>query len=174
MGAIGNAVVQRLEGFEVDIIGVRYTPEKGGPTDEVIGFDYEDLHGALARTDYLVLATPLSDTTRELIGEEELATLPPNAVVVNASRGAVVDTDALLESLQKGGIRGAALDVTEPEPLPNDHPLWEMENVLMTPHMGGHTPMHWDRLADILAENVSKLGEGMSGSMTNRVSTGDD
>jgi phosphoglycerate dehydrogenase-like enzyme len=174
LGAIGEAIVQRLEGFDVDTIGVRYTPEKGGPTDEVIGFDYEDFHRALARTDYLVLATPLSETTRELMGKEEFATLPPNAVVVNASRGGVVDTDALLESLQKEGIRGAALDVTNPEPLPNDHPLWEMENVFITPHMGGHTPKHWDRLADILAENVDKLEGDVRTSLTNRVSIEND
>jgi phosphoglycerate dehydrogenase-like enzyme len=174
MGEIGKAIIQRLEGFGVKTIGVRYTPEKGGPTDEVIGFDYEDFHEALSRTGYLVLATPLSDTTRGLLGKEEFATLPPEAVVVNASRGAVVDTDALLESLQKEGIRGAALDVTDPEPLPKEHPLWDMENVFITPHMGGHTPKHWDRLADILAENVEKLGEDTTGSMINRVSAGND
>jgi phosphoglycerate dehydrogenase-like enzyme len=174
MGAIGHAVAQRLEGFEVDTIGVRYTPKKGGPTDEVVGFDYEDFHDALSRTDYLVLTTPLSDTTRGLIGKAEVGTLPPDAVVINASRGKVVRTDALLAALQKEGIRGAALDVTDPEPLPNDHPLWEMDNVLITPHMGGHTPKHWDRLADIVAESVTKLDEGTTASISNRVSIGDD
>jgi len=169
LGAIGRAFVQRLRGMDVHTIGVRYTPEKDGPTDEVVSFDDRDLHEALSRTDYLVLSTPLSDTTRGLVGESELATLPPEAVVINVCRGGVLDTDALLRSIQKEDIRGAAMDVTDPEPLPADHPLWKMDNVLITPHMGGHTPKHWDRLADILAENVRKLDEGDAGSLRNQV-----
>lgn len=159
LGAIGQAFTKRLQGMDVHTIGVRYTPEKGGPTDEVIGFDDRDFHEALSRTEYLILSTPLSETTRKLISAPELATLPPEAVVINVCRGAVLDTEALLHSIQKEDIRGAAMDVTDPEPLPSDHPLWQMDNVLITPHMGGHTPKHWDRLAEILAENVRKLDE---------------
>jgi phosphoglycerate dehydrogenase-like enzyme len=160
LGSIGQAVVQRLAGFEVETIGIRYTPEKGGPTDEVLGFD-DDVHEAFARSDYVVLACPLNDLTRGMVGEAELATLPPNAVVVNAARGGLVDTGALVSALQTEGIRGAALDVTDPEPLPADHVLWELENCLITPHTGGHTPKHWDRLADIVAGNVDALdGDG--------------
>jgi phosphoglycerate dehydrogenase-like enzyme len=157
LGSIGETIVERLAGFEVKTIGVRYTPEKGGPTDEVIGFDYDDFHEALARTSYLVLASPLTDTTRGLVDAEALATLPPDAAVVNIARGGLVDTDALTRALQIGDIRHAALDVTDPEPLPTTHPLWAMRNVTITPHMGGHTPKHWPRLADILAENVQAL-----------------
>jgi len=170
LGSIGRAVVDRLTGFPVDTIGVRYTPEKGGPTDEVIGFEEVAFHDALSRTDYLVLTTPLTDVTRGLVGEAELATLQPHAVLVNVCRGGVVDTDALLRSLQKEDLRGAALDVTDPEPLPPDHPLWRMENVLITPHMGGHTPRHWERMADILAENVERLDRGEDRDLLNRVS----
>ncbi|WP_247002253.1 NAD(P)-dependent oxidoreductase [Halosolutus gelatinilyticus] len=160
LGSIGREVVKRLQGFEVETIGIRYTPEKGGPTDEVLGFDEDDIHEAFARSDYVVVACPLNDLTRGLVSEAELATLPPNAVVVNAARGGIVDTDALVSALQTEGIRGAALDVTDPEPLPNDHPLWDLENCLITPHTGGHTPKHWDRLADIVAHNVAALDEG--------------
>jgi phosphoglycerate dehydrogenase-like enzyme len=167
LGAIGHAVVQRLQGFDVDTIGVRYTPEKGGPTDEVIGFDPEAFHDALARTDYLVLATPLTDTTHGLVDADAFATLPPESVLVNVARGGVVDTDALVASIRREGIRGAALDVTDPEPLPEDHPLWTFENVLLTPHNAGHTPEHWPRLADIVAENVPRLGT--DGDLKNRV-----
>ena len=160
LGSIGEAVTRRLRGFDVDTIGVRYTPEKGGPTDEVVGFDADAFHDALARTDYLVVACPLTETTRHLLDEEAFATLPPSAVVVNAARGGIVDTDALVSALQFEKIRGAALDVTDPEPLPSDHPLWELENCLLTPHTGGHTPKHWDRLAEIVARNVKRLDEG--------------
>jgi phosphoglycerate dehydrogenase-like enzyme len=71
-----------------------------------------------------------------------------------------VDTPALVDALRSNRIRGAALDVTDPEPLPEDHPLWTLENCLVTPHVGGHTPRHWDRLADIVAHNVTALDEG--------------
>ncbi|WP_435180827.1 D-2-hydroxyacid dehydrogenase [Halorussus sp. AFM4] len=160
LGSIGQAVVQRLRGFEVETIGVRYTPEKGGPTDEVVGFDEDAIHEAFARSQYVIVACPLTDATRGLVGEEEFKTLPPEAVVVNTARGPIVDTDALVAALRSNKIRGAALDVTDPEPLPEDHPLWNLENCLITPHTGGHTPKHWERLADIVAENVRRLESG--------------
>lgn len=167
LGAIGTSVVERLQGFGVDTIGVRYTPEKGGPTDEVVGFDSGEFDDALARTDYLVLACPLTETTRGLIGRAELKTLPPEAVIVNVARGPVVDTDALVWALRKQHIRGAALDVTDPEPLPEDHPLWNLESCLITPHCSGHTPEYYSRLADIVAENVRRLEDGEE--LVNRV-----
>ena len=157
LGSIGQAVAKRLDGFEVETIGVRYSPEKGGPTDEICGFEGKAIHDALARSEYVVLACPLTELTRGLIGREELATMRPNSVLINTARGGIVDTDALLGALRSNGIRGAALDVTDPEPLPPDHPLWDLENCLITPHTGGHTPKHWDRLADIVARNVECL-----------------
>lgn len=86
--------------------------------------------------------------------------MAPDTVLVNVGRGPVVDTDALVSQLRSNGIRGAALDVTDPEPLPADHPLWEFENVLITPHNAGHTPKYWERMADIIAENLDKLDAG--------------
>jgi len=169
LGAIGTEFVDRLDGMGVRTIGVRYTPEKGGPTDKVIGFEKRDVHEALSQTDYLVLSTPLTDTTRGLIGKAELDTLPPNAYVVNVCRGRVLDTDALLAAVQKEDIAGAAIDVINPEPLPPDHPLWRMGNVVITPHMGGHTPKHWERLADILATNIERLEAGEVDGFRNQV-----
>jgi phosphoglycerate dehydrogenase-like enzyme len=160
LGSIGQELVQRLQGFEVETIGVRYTPSKGGPTDEVVGFEEEAIHDALARSEYVVVACPLTDATRGLVDEEAFATMNPDTVLVNTARGPIVDTDALVSALQHNSIRGAALDVTDPEPLPHDHPLWDLENALITPHTGGHTPKHWPRLADILATNVERLESG--------------
>ena len=157
LGAIGETLVERLDAFGVETIGVRYSPEKGGPTDEVRGFD--EIHGALARTDYLVLACPLTDTTRGLIDAEALRTLPPTAALINVARGKVVDTDALVSELRSNRLRGAALDVTDPEPLPEDHPLWGLANVQITPHNAGHTPHYFERLAEIVAENVERAAE---------------
>jgi phosphoglycerate dehydrogenase-like enzyme len=158
MGAIGEAIVERLDPFGVESIGVRYSPEKGGPTDEVLGFD--EIHDALARTEYLVLACPLTETTEGLIDLEALITLPPEAYLVNIARGGVVDTDDLVFALQHSHISGAFLDVTDPEPLPNDHPLWDFDDVTITPHNAGHTPAYYERLADIVAENYRRLEEG--------------
>ena len=158
LGAIGQAIVDRLEPFGVETIGVRYTPEKGGPTDEVLGFD--DIHDALARTDYLVLACPLTDETRGIIDSGAFLTLPTDAYLVNIARGGVVDTDDLVSALQANRIAGAAIDVTDPEPLPNDHPLWDFDTVSITPHNAGHTPDYYERLADILATNVERYRNG--------------
>ncbi|QCS42705.1 D-2-hydroxyacid dehydrogenase [Natrinema versiforme] len=159
LGAIGQSVCDRLEPFGVDTIGVRYSPEKGGPTDEVVGFEGDGFDDALARTDYLVLACPLTETTRGLIDSEAFVTMDPESVLVNIARGPVVDTDALVEALRSSWIRGASLDVTDPEPLPEDHPLWTFENVQITPHNAGHTPRYYDRLADIVAENRRRFDE---------------
>jgi phosphoglycerate dehydrogenase-like enzyme len=168
LGAIGEALVEKLDAFDVETIGVRYTPEKGGPTDEVVGFD--DVHSALARADYVILACPLTDTTRGLIDDEALASMRADGLLINVARGPVVDTDALVAALRDGDIRGATLDVTDPEPLPADHPLWSFENVQITPHNAGNTPKYYDRLADILATNLRRMAEtGAAEGLENQV-----
>jgi len=155
LGPIGQTIVDRLNAFDVHTIGVRYTPSKGGPADEIIGFDDADIDDALSRTDHLVLACPLTDITEGLIDEDALLSLPIDAHVVNIARGQVIETDALVTALQTNMIRGAALDVTDPEPLPQDSPLWELQNCYITPHNAGHTPQYWDRCADILADALN-------------------
>ncbi len=170
LGAIGQAVSARLEPFGIETIGVRYSPEKGGPTDEVVGFEADAFHGALARADYLVLACPLTETTRGLVDQAAFETLDPDAVIVNVARGPVVDTEALLKAIRSSWIRGAALDVTDPEPLPEDHPLWTFDNVQITPHNAGHTPYYYDRLADIVAENATRFtADGPDATLENQV-----
>ncbi len=158
LGAIGTAVARRLEPFGVERVGVRHTPEKGGPVEEVYG--YPELETALADADSLVLACPLTDETEALIDENAFSTLPPHASLVNVARGAVVDTDALVGALRRNHIGGAFLDVTDPEPLPPDHPLWRFDDVRITPHNAGHSPDYYERIADILAENVRRLERG--------------
>lgn len=170
LGAIGKAVVKRLTGFDVDTIGVRYSPDKGGSTDRVVGFSEAAFEPVLGETDYHVLACPLTETTTGLIGERELKTLPSESVLVNIGRCGLVETDALVASLRSETIRGAALDVTDPEPLPGDHPLWDLKSAIITPHMAGHTPMYYERCADILARNVERIREGGHDNLENRVS----
>ncbi len=157
LGAIGQAIVERLAGFGVDTVGVRYSPEKGGPTDEVYGFD--EIEAAFVGADYAVVAAPLTEETRGLVGRSELDALPGDAVFANVGRGSIVDTDALVSALRGNKLHAAALDVTDPEPLPEDHPLWNLGNAYITPHNAGHTPEYWERVADIVAENVERAEE---------------
>lgn len=157
LGAIGHAIVERLDGFGVETVGVRYSPEKGGPTDEVFGF--AEIDDAFVDTSYVAIACPLSEETRGLVGRSELAALPTDAVIANVGRGPIIDTDALVAALQGNKIHAAALDVTDPEPLPPDHVLWDLGNVYITPHNSGHTPYYWDRVADILIRNLEVIEE---------------
>jgi phosphoglycerate dehydrogenase-like enzyme len=161
LGAIGRAVAERLDAFDVETVGVRHSPEKGGPVDRVVGYDdAAGVEAALADSSYVVLACPLTDTTAGFLDHEAFVTMPSDAVVVNMARGPVVDTDDLVSAIRRHQIRGAALDVTDPEPLPSGHPLWDFDNVLVTPHNAGHTPNYYDRLAAIVAENVDRLADG--------------
>jgi phosphoglycerate dehydrogenase-like enzyme len=165
-GAIGTAVVDRLRAFDAETVAVRHSPEKGGPADAVYGYD--QFNAALTHADHLVMACPLTETTRGLVDRRALQELPTHAVVVNVARGPVVDTDALVWAIRRNGIGGAVLDVTDPEPLPADHDLWTFENVQITPHNAGGTPRYYDRLADILAANLRKLDAGET-DLENRV-----
>jgi phosphoglycerate dehydrogenase-like enzyme len=168
LGHIGRAVVERLHAFGVETVGVRASPEKGGPTDTVRGPD--GLHDALARAAAVVLACPLTDATRGLIGGDEFDTMRADALLVNVARGPVVDTDALVDALRADRIGGATLDVTDPEPLPPEHPLWDFQNVQITPHNAGNTPNYYERLADIVAGNVDRAaGEGWDADFENLV-----
>jgi glyoxylate reductase len=119
---------------------VLYHNRKPDPQAEAkLGVTYASLPDLLRRSDYLSLSVPLTAETRGLIGCDELALMKETAYLVNMARGAVVDQDALVEVLRARRIAGAALDVTEPEPLPRDHPLLGLDNVIITPHLGSAT-----------------------------------
>lgn len=128
-GSIGTALARRLEPFEVSLTFVARRARDG-----VHGVD--ELPALLAKHDIVVLIVPLTPATTGLVDKAFLAAMPDGALLVNAARGPVVDTDALVAEASTGRI-GAALDVTDPEPLPSDHPLWTMPNVLITPHTAG-------------------------------------
>jgi phosphoglycerate dehydrogenase-like enzyme len=169
MGAIGTTIIRRLQAFDVETIGVRHTPSKDGPADTVIGYDQGEFHDALSRSDHVVLACPLTDTTEGLLGSSEFLTLPSDAIVINVARGPVIDTEALVDAIRNNHIGAAGLDVTDPEPLPRSHPLWSFDDVRITPHVAGYTAEYWNRLADIVESNVDPiLGDGSSTDMQNR------
>ena len=115
----------------------------------------------LRASDYLVLAAPLTASTRGLVGARELDLLGPDGWLVNVGRGAVVDTDALVGALASGRLGGACLDVTEPEPLPDGHPLWSLPNALVTPHAANPWQDHFAALAVRVEENLRRFRDGL-------------
>jgi len=134
-GSIGRAIAARLEPFGVEITAVARTERhEGGRT--VRSFDA--LPDLLPKAEAVILTVPLTDETRHLVDERFIAALPFGARIINVARGGIVDTDALVAALRSRRIF-AALDVTEPEPLPRDHPLWAAPHLILTPHVGGHT-----------------------------------
>ena len=141
-GSIGRAVERRLAPFGARIGRVARGAREGVEPVERLG-------EAVAGADVVVVLAPLSDDTRGLVGADVLARMPDGALLVNAGRGPVVDTDALVDAVRAGRIR-AALDVTDPEPLPDDHPLWTLDGVFLTPHIAGDTP-EAERAAQALA-----------------------
>jgi phosphoglycerate dehydrogenase-like enzyme len=118
------------------------------------------LHDVLPETDILVIALSLTSETHGIIGEKELALLPANAVLVNVARGVHVDQDAMVEALRSGQLKAAGLDVTEPEPLPADHPLWSMNNVLITSHSANSLGYTTAKLAGRIERNVASFVNG--------------
>ena len=140
-GRIGDAVAHRAEGFGLDVLAS--SRRSGVPLEEL-----------LERADFVSLHCPLTPATRHLIGTEALARMKPTAYLVNTARGGVVDQTALRLALIAGEIAGAALDVTEPEPLPADDPLLEAPNLLVVPHVGSATVRTRERMAEMAVENL--------------------
>lgn len=157
-GGIGRETARRAKAFGMRVIGQRRHPQPDDFADAVWG--PERLDDLLRASDYLLVSAPLTDRTRGLIGARELALMKPNGVIINVARGAIIDQPALVQALQEKRLRGAGLDVTSPEPLPFDSPLWEMENVLITPHVSGSSPRTWQRQFDFFLENLRRYLAG--------------
>lgn len=153
LGSIGSEVARLAQHFGMRVIGVRRTPDGSEPCET---WPTTRLHELLPLVDDLVLTAPLTPATRNLIGERELALLPAGAHVVNVGRGELIDEPALIAALQSGHLGGAALDVFVVEPLPTESPLWNLPNVIVTPHSAGGTPLASQRAADIFADNLGR------------------
>jgi glyoxylate reductase len=137
-GRIGQAVARRASGFGMEIL---HTPEV-------------ELDELLAGSDFVSLHTPLKESTRGLIGGRELASMQPHALLINTARGEIVDTDALIDALHAGTIGGAALDVTDPEPLPADHPLLDAPGVTVVPHIGSASERTRAAMGEMAVDNL--------------------
>jgi phosphoglycerate dehydrogenase-like enzyme len=166
LGAIGRHVARLAKGFGMRVIATRRSQDATMPgvdcgepdVDEM--FARDELRDLLAECDYVVLAVPLTEASRHLIGEAELASMKRNAVIVNIARGAVIDQRALIDAVRNGVIGGAALDVTDPEPLPPDSELWALDNMMITPHISGGTPRYMDRAIDLFCDNLRRYLDG--------------
>lgn len=168
VGAIGTRVAELLESVNCEVVGVkRDLDEVPDPVDRVHSPD--ELHAALGAADYAVACCPLTEETCGLFDSRAFASLGPGGVFVNVARGEVADEAALVDALRTGMLRGAALDVVSEEPLPRDSPLWDHENVLLTPHMAGGSPRFAERCAEIVAENYERYVDGDRDRMRNRV-----
>lgn len=151
-GAIGEALERRLSGFEVEVVRVARSARDGVHA-------YVDLPDLLPAADVVVLIVPLTDETRGMVDAAFLARMRDGALLVNVARGGVVDTDALVAELRRGRVC-AALDVTDPEPLPEDHPLWDCPNLLVSPHVGGASTAMEPRAHALVRDQLARFAAG--------------
>lgn len=162
LGAIGSGVARLAKAIGMRVVASRRSAvgrERGVfDIDEI--YPPQDLLELLAVSDFVVLSVPLTPETTRLIGERELRAMRPGAYLINIARGGVVDEQALIRALKEGWIAGAALEVFEREPLPPESELWGMPNVIISPHMGGQTEMHVERLTQLFCENLRRYLSG--------------
>jgi phosphoglycerate dehydrogenase-like enzyme len=171
-GSIGREVGRLGRAFRMQVLALRRSAARverghseadtGDPQGVIPDRFYppEALHDMLAECDYVVLALPSTPATYHFIGEAELRAMKPTAYLINIARGAIVDEAALVRALREGWIAGAGLDVFEKEPLPAESPLWNLENVLMSPHVAGDTPCYDERAVALFAENLARYLAG--------------
>jgi D-2-hydroxyacid dehydrogenase (NADP+) len=159
MGRIGGRLAKLAKAFDMKVIGFRRSDLLNkGHADEVHASS--EFHDLLPRADFVALTCALTDETRNIIGEAALSRFKPTSYLVNMARGACVDEPALVKALQSGAIKGAALDCTVEEPLPEASPLWSMSNVFITPHTGGETCLYEEGIAKLLQANLNKIWAG--------------
>jgi phosphoglycerate dehydrogenase-like enzyme len=162
VGSIGREVARVCKALRMIVIGVDLQELSGGL--DLLGLDefylVDELHSALKNAEHLVLIVPHTQLTERMIGAEELAILPQGAIVINIGRGALIDEPALVAALRSGHLGGAVLDVFAEEPLPQDSPLWNMPNVLVSPHSGSTSDRENSRLTDLFCENLRRFLAG--------------
>lgn len=152
LGRIGQQVARRARAFDMRV--VYHNRHRNDAAEKAVGATFASFDELLAQSDYIMLCCPLTDETRGLIGTAAFAKMKPTAILINIARGPVVDTAALTEALQTRRIYAAGLDVTDPEPLPRNHPLLTLDNVTIAPHLGSATDQTRRQMAEISVENL--------------------
>lgn len=168
LGDIGTELAKRANAFGMEVWALkRRVTEKPDHVHRLVGM--EGLQDLLGASDYVVIALPLTTKTHGLIGSRELGWMQSHGILINVGRGPIVDEKALIAALEEGRIAGAGLDVFEQEPLPADSPLWDMPNVIITPHSGGVAPQAIGRIVDIFCHNLGLWQTGNRAGMINVV-----
>jgi glyoxylate reductase len=152
MGRIGRQIAQRARGFDMQVL--YHNRRRDEAAEEKYAARYQSLPDLLAMSDFVVLSVPLTGETRGLIGREQLRQMKSTAILVNVARGPIVDTAAITEALEGRWIFAAGLDVTDPEPLPRDHRLLQLDNLVLAPHLGSATVETRQRMAEISVQNL--------------------
>jgi len=165
LGTIGQGIAERGDALGMDVVGVRRSDEPVPGVSKI--FDPADLHDAIADARFVALALPHTPETEGMIGDAEFDVMRDDAYLVNVARGPLVDEDALVDALERDAIAGAGLDVFETEPLPDDSPLWDFEEVIISPHKGSATNRYHLDIADLVTENVERYQTGET--LRNRV-----
>jgi phosphoglycerate dehydrogenase-like enzyme len=160
LGAIGSAAAVRLHALGATVTGLRRRLDAPVPPGVTEVRSVDELPEVLPSADVLVIAAPQTPSTRGLIGRPEVARMKRGSLLVNVSRGGLVDEPAVIEALREGALGGAALDVFNGEPLGAGSPLWDVPNLLITPHTAGFSPDHWDRAVDLFADNLRRFERG--------------
>ena len=158
LGSIGREVARKCK-----LMGMRVIATKRSIVeDELVDKFYpvDKMNEMLGESDYVVVITPSTPETRHLIGEAQLRAMKPSGVLINIARGDIVDTNALIKALKEGWIKGAGLDVTDPEPLPAANELWGMPNVIISPHMAAVSPLYMDRATEVFCDNLTRYTQG--------------
>lgn len=158
MGAIGRDIGRILKALELRVTGVRLTPEPHDYFDQVVGF--EALDSVLPEADWLVLACPLTELTSKLLNQRRLRSMRPNARIINVARGEIIDEAAMIAALRERRIAGAYLDVFVTEPLPEDSPLWDMPQVLLSAHSAGNSSGHQLNVVAQFKVNLLRFAKG--------------
>ena len=159
LGKIGEKTAEKAKALNMKVLGLRRNPDKSSPyVDRMFGRN--GLANLLNQSDWVVLTLAMTRETTGFIGESELKAMKETAYIINIARGPVIQEKCLIKALEEKWIAGAGLDVFEEEPLPADSPLWDMKNVIITPHYAGATPYYIDRLLDIFTENIRRFQAG--------------
>ncbi|MEE3718535.1 D-2-hydroxyacid dehydrogenase [Tumidithrix elongata RA019] len=157
-GKIGQAIAKRAKAFGLRVLGSRSNPQSLEDFDLVVGKD--EWRSLLPEADYVVIATPLTPATHNLIDEAALKAMRPDAYLINIARGAIVDEEALIAALKEERIAGAALDTFHTEPLPPESPLWSLPNVFITPHTSASSPRSIERIINLFLDNLNRYRTG--------------
>lgn len=158
LGDIGGALARKAAALGMRVIGLRRSNRPAEGVEKL--YPPEELHTALADADHVALCLPLTTDTRHLIGADELRVMRSTAYIYNVGRGGSIDEAALVQALKTGVIAGAGLDVTDPEPVPADSPLWDMANVILSQHTSGLSPHNARRVTDLFAANLKRYLAG--------------